>query len=160
MTKEPMTKKSFDKLTARLNELKLVQKPKIIKAVDEARQLGDLKENAEYHSAREDQAHIEKTIAELDDKITRVVIIDPATLSHDKVSFGSTVKLYDIELDKILIYEITSSIETDLNHGKISYNSPLSLSLLGKYVGDEVTARLPGGVKQFEIEDIYLSPNQ
>ncbi len=160
MTKEPMTKESFDKLTARLKDLRLVQKPKIIKAVDLARQLGDLKENAEYHSAREDQANIEKSIAELDDKITRVVIIDPASLCHDKVSFGSTVKLYDIDLDKSLTYEIVSSVDTDLNKGKISYNSPLSLSILGKYVGDEIEAKLPGTTKHFEIEHIYFNTNK
>ncbi len=151
-----MTKESFDKLTAKLNDLKIVQKPKIIKAVDLARQLGDLKENAEYHSAKEEQANIEKDIAKLDDLVTRVVIIDPSTLSHDKVSFGSTVKLFDIDNNKILTYEISSMFDTDVALGKISYNSPLSLSLLGKYAGDEVAAKLPGGIKHFEIEDIYF----
>ena len=93
MQKEPMTENNYQTLTNNLNDMKLVQRPIILVAIEEARQLGDLKENAEYHAAKEDQANINKRIAELEDLITRVVIIDPASLTHEKISFGSTVKL-------------------------------------------------------------------
>ena len=109
MQKEPLTAEGFDKLTAELNDMKLVQRPKIIISVEEARQLGDLKENAEYHAAKEEQANITQKIAELEDLITRVIIIDPATLAHDKISFGSTLKLVDVDTDKEIVYTIVSS---------------------------------------------------
>jgi len=155
MQKEPMTQETFDKLKEELNHLKTVLRPKIIKAIDEARQLGDLKENAEYHAAREDQRNCDKRIAELEDIISRAVVIDPSTLPHERVSFGSTVKLFDIEEGNEICYKIVDFVEADPNNGKISYHSPLSKALLGKEVGDEFSANLPGGVKEFEILEIY-----
>jgi transcription elongation factor GreA len=156
MQKEPMTQKDYQILTETLNDMKLNQRPKILVAIEEARQLGDLKENAEYHAAREDQANIDKKIAELEDLITRVVIIDPATLQHNKVSFGSTVKLVDINTDEEIVYTIVSSSHSDPDNGRISFHSPLAKQLLGKEEGDEFTAILPGGKKEFEIIEIYF----
>ena len=158
MQKEPLTAKGFDKLTAELNDMKLVQRPKIIIAVDEARQLGDLKENAEYHAAKEDQANIDKRIAEFEDMITRAVIIDPSSLPHDKISFGSTVKLYDITEDTQITYTLGSFLDSNPDNGVISFNSPLAKQLIGKEEGDEFTAKLPGGAKEYEVEEITYKP--
>jgi len=155
MQKEPMTNEGFELLTSMLNDMKLVQKPLILKAVETARELGDLKENAEYHAAKEDQANIEKRIAELEDKITKAVVLDPATLSHDKVSFCSTVELIDLDTDEKITYKIVSSHDSNPDIGHISFHSPLAKQLLGKEEGDEVTAHLPGGKKEFEVEKIY-----
>ena len=155
MQKEPMLNKSYDDLTATLNDLKLVQRPKILIAIEEARQLGDLKENAEYHAAKEDQANMNKKIAELDDLITRAVVVDPSVLAHDKVSFGSTIQLIDLSNDKELQYKIVGSLESNPEIGHISFHSPLAKELLGKQEGDEVKARLPGGVKEFEVEKVF-----
>ena len=154
MQKEPMTSEGYDKLTTLLNKLKTVDRPKILVAIEEARQLGDLKENAEYHAAREDQANINKRIAELEDMVTRAVIIDPASLPHDKVSFGSTVTLIDLDDDSEVVYKIVSSMDSNPDIGHISFHSPLAKQLLGKEEGDEITVQLPGGKKEFEIEKI------
>lgn len=155
MQKEPMRSIDYDILTKTLSDMKLIQRPKILIAIEEARQLGDLKENAEYHAAKEDQANINKKIAELEDLITRVVIIDPSTLAHDKISFGSTVLLIDIATDEEITYTIVSSAHSNPEKGKISFHSPLAKQLLGKSVGDECIAQLPGGKKEFEIEEVY-----
>ena len=155
MQQEPMTASDYDKLTANLNDMKLVQRPKILVSVEEARQLGDLKENAEYHAAKEEQANITQKIAEVEDVITRVIIIDPASLAHDKVSFGSTVKLIDLSDDKEITYTIVSSALSNPDIGNISFHSPLAKQLLGKSEGDEFTAKLPGGKKEFEVEAVY-----
>ena len=155
MQKEPMTNEGYEKLTAELNDMKLVQRPKIVVAIDEARQLGDLKENAEYHAAKEDQANIDKRIAEFEDMITRAVIIDPKTLPHDKVSFGSTVKLIDVATEEEIVYTLGSFMDSNPDAGIISFNSPLAKQLLGKEEGDEFIAQLPGGAKEFEIEEVY-----
>jgi transcription elongation factor GreA len=160
MQKEPMTSNDYDKLTQDLNDMKLVQRPQILVAIEEARQLGDLKENAEYHAAKEDQANINKRIAELEDVITRVVIIDPATLPHDKVSFGSTVKLVDLDTDEDIAYTIVSSALSNPDIGNISFHSPLAKQLLGKSEGDEFTAQLPGGKREFEIEEVYYDESK
>jgi transcription elongation factor GreA len=160
MQKEPMTEKDFNILTEKLNEMKLVTRPKILVAIEEARQLGDLKENAEYHAGKEDQANLDKKIAELDDMITRVVIIDPSTLPHDKVSFGSTVKLIDLDTEDEIVYTIVSSLHSNPDIGNISFHSPLAKQLLGKSEGDEFTAQLPGGKKEFEIEEIYFDESK
>lgn len=155
MQQEPMTNEGFDLLTNTLNDMKTVQKPKILKAVEEARELGDLKENAEYHAAKEDQANIEKRIAELEDTITKAVVIDPSTLAHDKISFCSTVVLIDLDNDEEIKYKIVSSHDSNPDIGHISFHSPLAKQLLGRSEGDEITARLPGGKKEFEVEKIY-----
>lgn len=155
MQKEPMTEKDYQILTENLNDMKLVQKPKILIAIEEARQLGDLKENAEYHAAKEDQANINKRIADLEDLVTRIVIIDPASLAHDKISFGSTVQLIDEETEEEITYTIVSSAHSNPQIGNISFHSPLAKQLLGKSEGDAFTAQLPTGKKDFEIEKVY-----
>lgn len=160
MQKEPMTENDYQILTNNLNDMKLVQRPKILVAIEEARQLGDLKENAEYHAAKEDQANINKRIAELEDLITRVVIIDPSTLAHDKISFGSTVKMIDLDTDNEIIYTIVSSSHSNPEIGNISFHSPLAKQLLGKSEGDEFTAQLPGGKKEFEVEEVYYDESK
>ena len=160
MQKEPMTDSNYNELTQNLNDMKLVQRPKILIAIEEARQLGDLKENAEYHAAKEDQANINKRIADVEDLITRVVIIDPASLAHDKVSFGSTVKLIDVSTDEEIIYTIVSSSHSNPDIGNISFHSPLAKQLLGKSEGDEFTAQLPGGKKEFEVEEVYYDESK
>jgi transcription elongation factor GreA len=158
MQKEPITSIGYDKLTSELNNMKLVQRPAIIKAVDEARQLGDLKENAEYHAAKEEQINIDKKIAKLEDILTRAVVIDPSTLTHDKVSFGSTVTIVDINSNEELTYTIGSFLDSNPEKGIISFNSPLAKQLLGKQEGDDFTAQLPNGNKDLEIISIKYKP--
>ncbi len=158
--KEPMTENDFNQLTKNLSDMKLVQRPKILIDVEEARQLGDLKENAEYHAAKEDQANIDKRIAEREDLITRAVIINPASLAHDKISFGSTVKLIDLDTDKEIVYTIVSSSNSNPDIGNISFHSPLAKQLLGRSQSDEFTAKLPGGKKEFEIEEVYYDESR
>ncbi|MEA2017328.1 MAG: transcription elongation factor GreA [Campylobacterota bacterium] len=160
MQQEPMTSKDYDNLTASLSDMKLVQRPKILIAIEEARQLGDLKENAEYHAAKEDQANINKRIAELEDLITRVIILDPASLTHEKISFGSTIKLIDVETEEEIVYTIVSSPHSNPEIGNISFHSPLAKQLLGKSEGDEFVAKLPGGKKEFEIEEVYYDESR
>ena len=158
MQKEPMTSEGFDKLTTELSDLKLIHRPKIIIAIEEARQLGDLKENAEYHAAKEDQANINKKIAEMEDMVTKAVVIDPSTLAHDKVSFGSTVTIINIKTDEEITYTLGSFLDSNPDNGIISFNSPLAKQLLGKEEGDEFTARLPGGNIEFEVESVSYKP--
>ena len=158
MQKEPITSAGYDKLTSELNNMKLIQRPAIIKAVDKARQLGDLKENAEYHAAKEEQINIDKKIAKLEDILTRAVVIDPSTLTHDKVSFGSTVTIVDINSNEELTYTIGSFLDSNPEKGIISFNSPLAKQLLGKQEGDDFTAQLPNGNKDFEIISIEYKP--
>jgi len=155
MQKEPMTNEGFELLTSNLNDMKVVQKPIILKSVETARELGDLKENAEYHAAKEEQANIEKRIAELEDTITKAVVIDPSSLPHDKVSFCSTVVLIDLDTDKEITYKIVSSHDSNPDIGHISFHSPLAKQLLGRSEGDEIIAKLPGGKREFEVEKIY-----
>jgi transcription elongation factor GreA len=154
MQKEPMTNKSFEKLTADLSDMKLNKRSKILVAIEEARQLGDLKENAEYHAAKEDQANINKRIAEMEDMVTRAIIVDPSILSHDKISFGSTITIIDINTDENITYTIGSFLDSNPESGIISFNSPLAKQLLGREEGDEFIAKLPGGQREFEIKSV------
>ncbi|WP_072681141.1 transcription elongation factor GreA [Arcobacter sp. LA11] len=151
MDKEPMTRVGYEKITNDLDFLKSKERPETVIALDEARQLGDLKENAEYHAAKEKLALIDVQIAELGAVISKAVIIDPETLPHDKVSFGSTVELVDCDTDEEFKYSIVGGVESSAEKGLISFNSPLAKQLLGKEEGDEITATLPGGQKTFEV---------
>jgi len=160
MDKEPMTKQGYESITGELNHLKSVERPATLIAIEEARQLGDLKENAEYHAAREKLKIIDAKIAELNDTITKAIIIDPATLPHDRVSFGSTVDMVDVESGEEITYTIVGSTESDPANGLISFNSPLAKQLLGKMEGDELKATLPAGVKEFEIERVYYKEQE
>ncbi len=149
-----MLRPTYEKLVEELEQLKNVERAAIAKAIDEARALGDLKENAEYHAAKEKQGHIEARIIELTDLTGRAQVIDPATLAHDRVSFGSTVVLVDHDTDEEVSYTLVGSQESDPSRGYISMQSPMARALIGKEEGDEVELQLPGGKKTFDIEEI------
>ncbi len=151
MDKEPMTNIGYKKITGELTFLKFEERPETVIALDEARQLGDLKENAEYHAAKEKLAIIDSQIAELGAVISKAVIIDPSTLPHSRVSFGSTIELVDVNTDEEFKYSIVGGVESNAEKGLISFNSPLAKQLLGKEEGDEVKATLPGGMKTYEL---------
>ena len=155
MDKEPMTLAGYNKITGDLEFLKKTERPETVIALDEARQLGDLKENAEYHSAKEKLALIDSQIAELNAVISKAVIIDPSTLPHEKVSFGSTVSLVDTKTDEEFTYTIVGGVESNAEKGMISFNSPLAKQLMGKEEGDEIKATLPGGIKNYEVLGVY-----
>jgi len=145
----PMTRPGYDRLRDELDRLKRVDRHAITKAIAEARAHGDLSENAEYHAAREKQSFIEGRIAELETKVGNAEVIDPPT-SGDRITFASTVLLED-ESGKEIRYQIVGSDETEPARGRISILSPLARTLIGKSVGDRVTAQLPGGTKTFDI---------
>jgi transcription elongation factor GreA len=150
--KMPMLQAGYEKLSAQLRELK-AERPHIVDAIEEARAHGDLSENAEYHAAKERQGQVEATIADLEDKLSRAQIIDPKTLSGDKIVFGATVKLMD-EDDKPVTYQIVGQAEADARLGMISYNSPLGRALIGRQVGEEVEVTVPSGDKFYLVDKI------
>lgn len=150
-----MTRVGYEKITSELEFLKNTERPQTVIALEEARQLGDLKENAEYHAAKEKLKLIDIQIAELGGIISKAVIIDPENLPHDKVSFGSTVNLIDTKTDEEFQYSIVGGVESNAEKGFISFNSPLAKQLLGKEEGDEFTANLPGGKTEFEVLDVF-----
>lgn len=156
MEKEPMTRDGYEKITGNLDFLKSKERPQTVIALDEARQLGDLKENAEYHAAKDKLKLIDTQIAELSNIISKAVIIDPSTLPHEKVSFGSTVSLVDVDTEEEYTYTIVGGIESNAEKGFISFNSPLAKQLMGKEEGDELQATLPGGVRSFEVLEVYF----
>jgi transcription elongation factor GreA len=149
-----MLKMTFDKLSKELEHLKTVERAEIAQVIDTARELGDLKENAEYHAAKDKQGLMEARILDLTDLVGRAQVIDPATLAHERVSFGSTVELIDQDDDSEVTYTIVGSQESDLDKGWISSGSPMARALLGKEEGDEVSIQLPAGEKRFDIEAI------
>lgn len=155
MDKEPMTLAGYNKVTKELDFLKSVERPETVIALDEARQLGDLKENAEYHSAKEKLKFIDMQVAEIGSIISKAIIVDPATLPHDRVSFGSTVELVDIETEETFTYTIVGGVESNVEKGLISFNSPLAKQLMGKEDGDELSAKLPAGIKVYEVLKVY-----
>lgn len=146
-----MTPEGKKKLEARLKHLKSVERPKIIKAIEEARAHGDLSENAEYHAAKEAQAHLSMELREIEDKLARAEVIDPKNLNHDKVVFGATVQLEDLESGEKKEYQIVGPLESDVAHGKISIASPIAKALVGKKVGEVVAVSTPKGQKEFEL---------
>lgn len=151
MEKFLITKEGYEKLKIELEDLKGNQRPKVINQIAEAREHGDLKENAEYHSAREKQSFIEARIAELEDKFQRAEAIDVKSLSGDKVLFGATVSLKDQDSGNILKYKIVSDFETDIENSLISSSSPVAKSLIGKCVNDDVEVRTPRGEIDYTI---------
>ncbi|MGL5839902.1 MAG: transcription elongation factor GreA [Sphingorhabdus sp.] len=152
MDKMPMLAEGFEKLTADLKRLR-EERPQIVEAIEEARAHGDLSENAEYHAAKERQGQVEASIADLEDKISRAQIIDPSTLSGNKVVFGATVTLLD-EDDKPVRYQVVGEAEADAKQGRISYNSPLGRALIGRQVEEEVEVTVPSGDKYYLVEKI------
>ena len=153
MDKIPMTRAGFDALNAELKQLKSVERPAVIKAIAEAREHGDLSENAEYHAAREKQSFIEGRVKELESVLGLADVIDPTTLSG-AVKFGATVKLVDEDTDEERTYQIVGEHEADIEAGKLNIRSPLARALIGKVAGDSVEVRTPGGEKGYEILDI------
>jgi transcription elongation factor GreA len=150
--KLPMLAEGYERLTADLKALR-EERPRIVDAIEEARAHGDLSENAEYHAAKERQGQVEATIADLEDKVSRAQIIDPATLSGDKVIFGATVTLLDDD-EKPVRYQIVGPYEADAKVGRISYNSPLGKALIGRRVEDEIEVTVPSGDKFYLVQNI------
>jgi len=154
MQKEPMLKATFNRLSTELEQLKTVERAEIAHVIDVARELGDLKENAEYHAAKDKQGLMEARILDLTDLVGRAQVIDPSTLPHVRVSFGSTVELIDQEDDSEVTYTLVGSQESNPDKGLISIGSPMARILLGKEEGDDVAISLPTGKKSFDIESI------
>ena len=151
--KVPMLAEGHRKLNDEVRHLKSVERPAVIEAIEVARAHGDLSENAEYHAAKERQGQIEATIADIEDQLSRAMVIDPASLSGDKIVFGATVTLID-EDDKKVRYQLVGQVEADAKQGRISYNSPLGRALIGRQVGEEVEVSTPSGDRYYEIEKI------
>ena len=150
----PMTPSGLRKLKDELKHLQADERPKISKEIEVARAHGDLRENAEYHAAKEKQSHIEGRILDLNDWIARAEVIDIKKLKGDKIVFGATVELVDVENDKKMTYRIVGEPEADIKKRFISITSPVARALVGKSVGDFVTVQSPGGVREYEIQDI------
>jgi transcription elongation factor GreA len=153
MEKIPMTRAGFTALEEELKTLKSVERPAVIKAIAEAREHGDLSENAEYHAAREKQSFVEGRIKELEAIISRAEVIDPTKLSGS-VKFGATIKLVDEDSDEERTYQIVGEAEADIENGLLNIRSPLARALIGKDEGDSVEVRTPGGDKSYEILSI------
>jgi transcription elongation factor GreA len=154
MDKFPITNEGFEKIEIELKNLKSIERPSIIKSIAEAREHGDLSENAEYHAAKEKQSFIEGRIADLESKISRAEVINTKKLKGNKVIFGATVTLGDMDSKKNIIYQIVGTEEADVENGKISISSPLAKALLGKKIDDTVEVYSPGGSREYEVEDI------
>jgi len=145
---------TYKKLSQELEQLKTVERGTIAKVIDEARELGDLKENAEYHAAKDKQGLMEARIAELTDIVGRAQVVDPSTLAHQRISFGSTIDLSDQDTQEEVRYTIVGGQESNPAKGLISIQSPMARALIGKEEGDEVSLTLPSGTKTFDIEEI------
>ncbi|RDZ28638.1 transcription elongation factor GreA [Lysobacter silvisoli] len=148
----PITVKGAQRLRAELDELKSVKRPAVINAIAEARAHGDLKENAEYHAAREQQSFIEGRIKQLESELSHAQLIDVATLNAgSKIVFGATVELTDVDTDEEHTYQIVGDLEADIKQGLIAISSPVARALIGKHEGDSVVIEAPGGTREYEI---------
>lgn len=154
MDQIPVTTAGFTRLEAELKDLKSVQRPNVIEAIAEAREHGDLSENAEYHAAREQQSFIEGRIQELEAVIGRAQVIDPSTLSGDTIKFGATVTIVNEDTDEESTYQIVGDYEADLDKGRISISSPIARGLIGKAEGDSVVIKTPKGAGDYEILEV------
>ena len=154
MNRFPITNSGFQKLELELKNLKTVERPSVIKSIAEAREHGDLSENAEYHAARERQSFIEGRIVELENKITRAEVIDPSKLDNSKVTFGATVVITDLETEKKNTYKIVGADEADIEKNLISVSAPLCKSMINKKVEDVFEVQTPKGIKQYQINSI------
>lgn len=154
MNRVLMTPSGFDKLRADLQRFKHVERPRVIKDIEEALAHGDLSENSEFESAKERQSFIEGKIMELEAKLASAEIIDPSTLKADRVVFGATVSLLDVETEEEVQYQIVGGDEADVKAGRISYESPIGRALMGKQIEDEVRVEVPRGTREFEVINI------
>ena len=152
----PITASGLRRLKDELKQLQTVERGKISKEIEVARAHGDLRENAEYHAAKEKQSHIEGRILSLNDWIARAEVIDVAKLSGDKVVFGATVKLLDVETDREVTYTLVGELEADIKRRLISVTSPLARGLIGKAVGDLVSVQSPGGAREYEVVEVLF----
>ena len=151
MNKVPITPEGKTLVEDELKNRKAIERPRIINSIAEARAHGDLSENSEYHAAKEEQSHNETKIMELEDTLSRAEVIDPSLLSGDEIKFSATVLIVDEETDVESEYKIVGEVEADFKSGKISIQSPLARSLIGKSTGDSVEVNTPGGGKSYEI---------
>ena len=152
MNKVPMTVRGHELLRDELKHLKGVDRPRVIQSIAEARAHGDLKENAEYHAAKEQQGFIEGRIKECEGKLSNLQVIDVTQVNpNGKIVFGSTVKLLDVSIDKEIVYKIVGEDEADIKQGLISFTSPISRALIGKNEGDDIIFSAPGGEKEYEV---------
>jgi transcription elongation factor GreA len=151
MEKIPMTVAGYNRLQEELRHLKAVERPAVIKAIAEAREHGDLSENAEYHAARERQSFIEGRVLELEDRISRAEVIDVAKLSGTAIKFGATVTVADEDTDEESVFQIVGQDESNIKSGLLSITSPLARALIGKTVGDNVEVATPGGSKSYGV---------
>lgn len=152
MSKVPMTVRGHELLQEELKQLKSVERPQVIQSISEARAHGDLKENAEYHAAKEQQGFIEGRIKECEGKLSNLQVIDVTEVNaNGKIVFGSTVELLDVLTDKEITYRIVGEDEADIKQGLISFTSPISRALIGKNEGDEIAFSAPGGEKEYEV---------
>jgi transcription elongation factor GreA len=149
-----MTPEGFKKLQDELKHLKSVERPKNVQDIEVARAHGDLRENAEYHAAKERQAHIAARMAYLEDRIARAHVIDPASITHEKVVFGATVRITDVDSGEEIVYRIVGEHESDVKNGRISVESPIAKSLIGKEENDVVKVATPRGAREFAILEI------
>jgi transcription elongation factor GreA len=154
MDKVPMTEAGHAAMLDEIKHLKTVERPRIIRLIEEARSHGDLSENAEYHAAKEQQGWVEARVAELEDKLSRAEIIDITKLSGKTVKFGATVTVLDEDTEEKARYQIVGEFEADVRQGKISISSPIARALIGKQKGDSVEVMTPGGGKSYEIMDV------
>jgi transcription elongation factor GreA len=157
MDKVPMTRQGFEVLEAELKNLKSVERPAVINAIAEAREHGDLSENAEYHAARERQSFIEGRIQELENVVSMAQIIDPSQLDGDTVKFDANVRIVDEDTDEEMSFQIVGQYESDADQRRYSINSPIARALIGKTVGDSVEVSTPKGIKTYEILNVSFA---
>ena len=155
MARKPITHEGYKKLRERLEHLQRVEMPKIVKAIEEARAHGDISENAEYHAAKEQQGIIQAQINDLQTRLSNLEIVDSNQFSTDRVSFGTTVLLEDLDSAQRVIYQLVGEDEADPAEGRISIISPMAIAMLGKEAGDEIKVHTPNGLRKFEILEIH-----